>query len=104
MMDYTSKAIVRIFKPEPQGYGAGGCGKSRCQRAFASKVEEMEELLSLLYAEGMGRCWAEEFENDSGSGWAICKRCREMVEERDVKERKAFWHGLPKFFGLEVNK
>ena len=100
MMDYTSRALVRIFKPEPQGYGA--CSQSRCQRAFASKVEEMEDLLLLLYAEGMGRCWAEEFKNDSGTGWAICERCREMVEKRDVKERKAFWKELPKFFKIEI--
>ncbi|PIL26295.1 hypothetical protein GSI_12051 [Ganoderma sinense ZZ0214-1] len=100
MMDYASKAIVRIFQPEPQGYG--GCGSSRCQRAFTGKVEELEDLLSLLHSEGMGRCWADEFRNDSGSGWPICERCREMVEKRDVKERKAFWRELPKFFKLEI--
>ncbi|KAI1785131.1 hypothetical protein LXA43DRAFT_1100633 [Ganoderma leucocontextum] len=102
MMAYTSKAVARIFKPDAQGYGAGRCGSSRCQRAFTSKAEEMEELLSLLYAEGMERCWAEELKNKSRTGWTICERCRDMVEKRDVNERKAFWNQLPKFFGLEV--
>ena len=103
MMDYASRAITRIFKPDTSSYGgASGCGSSRCQRTFSSKLEELEDILSLLYAEGMGRCWAEEFKNDNGTGWAICERCRDIVEKRDVSERKAFWNELPKFFGLEV--
>ncbi|KAI0742413.1 hypothetical protein C8Q80DRAFT_1188200 [Daedaleopsis nitida] len=99
VLEHCSRALARIFAPET----AVTCTDSRrCTRSFAHKARVLEDMLEILYREGMARAWAEEFRNDLGSGWLICEECRTMVKRKDLEERREFWDALPGLFKLEI--
>ena len=99
VLTHCSKAIARIFSPEP----SETCTSNKaCMRALVYKASELDEMLRLLTVEGMARCWANEFRLDTGSGWTICEECRDMVQERDLEERRDFWKALPGMFNLHI--
>ncbi len=89
----SSKALVRIFAPEPS---MGCVDARRCLKLLASKASALDVHLDRMWASASVCTWADEFEGaDAYTGSKLCDSCRDMIDARELKERKALWNALP---------
>ncbi|RDX48989.1 hypothetical protein OH76DRAFT_1404202 [Lentinus brumalis] len=101
----ASTALARIFKPEVSEI----CTDSRrCLKVLAQKASRLDTVLEKLYDEGFATSWVHlvNLKGESGNPptpWGLCQDCLEMVEERDLWERRSFWNDLPDVFRLKVD-
>lgn len=97
----SSKAIARVFAPDDVSVGC--LERRRCMRILASMAGALDSILDKMYKSTMVYVWASEFdEEDEDTGCKLCDSCRDMVDARELEERKRLWNELPAMFNLTV--
>ncbi|KAL7278469.1 hypothetical protein ACG7TL_007468 [Trametes sanguinea] len=98
------KMVCRIFKPET----SDACSDSRrCLRIMTARTADLPEYLDMAY----GTMFAPgvtlgSFTHVHGgieltTGMRLCERCRAMLKERELEEKKELWNDIPNIFNLE---
>lgn len=97
----SSKAIARVFAPDDVSVGCPE--RRRCMRILASMAGALDVILDKMYRSMAVYAWASEFdEEDEVTGCKLCDSCRDMVDARELEERKRLWNELPAMFNLAV--
>ncbi|OJT07015.1 hypothetical protein TRAPUB_2145 [Trametes pubescens] len=97
----SSKAIARVFAPD--NASAGCPERRRCMRILATKASDLDDVLERMYRSDVVYTWTDEFdEEDEDTGHKLCDSCRDMIDARELEERKWLWDELPAMFNLTV--
>lgn len=97
----SSKALARIFAPDV----SMGCVDSRrCLKLLAAKASRLDLLMDRMWASASVLTWADEFGDsaDVFTGSKLCDSCRDMIDARELEERKMLWNTLPAMFDLTL--
>ncbi|KAI9061882.1 hypothetical protein FKP32DRAFT_1677810 [Trametes sanguinea] len=99
-----NKMVCRIFRPET----STACLDSRrCLRVMTARACEMSDYLEMAYetmlALNLSPCSFATVhgEVEVTTGMRLCEKCRSMLKERELEEKKELWNDIPSIFDME---